>query len=235
MKVIIHIFCLVISIACINAQDFKPVKSAQDVIDNFIAATGGAENMKKVKSIKATGHVSGKVKDDLFTYYIGRDVFYIKYTSPEMTVIEAFDTEKNKGWISFAGKLVDFDYKYIPMMKLLVDAALWHFYYDKDKYYITYQLKDDEKVNNTDCYVVDIMQNGDFVETDYFDKQNFNKLKQEIAEERITWQFSDYNDSGYSGLTMPFGMYMKLGEFKITDYKFNTSFDKKLLEKPKEN
>src|SRR5258706_9174625 len=130
----------------IYGQDFKEVKSAQDVIDNFITANGGAENLKQIKSIESKGVLNGKNENGKYISYISKDVFYVNFKSKNFEATEAYDAAKNKGWISLAGMTEDLTAGYIETFKISAESSVWLYYYEKEKHGISYALMPDDTI-----------------------------------------------------------------------------------------
>ncbi len=66
IKIKLILILLVLSyFTTVNAQDkeFKEVKTGDDVIENYIIANGGKENLEKVKSIEMIGVLSAMGKE----------------------------------------------------------------------------------------------------------------------------------------------------------------------------
>src|SRR5260221_3666931 len=97
---IIITIILCVSSVSLHPQNLKEVKTAQDIVDNFITANGGVENLKKIKSIKATGSLTGKEKENEYFSYVSEEAYYDSFKSKEMDVFEAYDAVNNKSWIS---------------------------------------------------------------------------------------------------------------------------------------
>ena len=62
--------------------------------------------------------------------------------------------------------------------------------------------------------------------------KNFNKVKE--LKGGMTSGFSDFRKVKDSDVVMPYKITSQTGDVVITDITFNTSFDKKLLKRPKD-
>ena len=148
---------------------------------------------------------------------------------------EAYDKSGNKGWISLGIYKEDMKDDYLKTFSIFVESSLWRIYYDHVKNGITFELKDDDIVSETPCYVVDVIQSDtELIETDHFDKTTFYKIQQDVGpwSSEMTANFGEYRKESSLGIMMPYRIATKLGRFNITNYNFNTSFDRGLLRKP---
>jgi len=227
------LFALLVFITFSNAQDIKPVKTAQDVIDNYMETNGGADNLKDVKSIKTTGSMNIMNTDVKLTVYISKDAFYLSTESADFKLIQAYDAKKNTGWTAFGEGVKDMPDADLGRLKESIEASLWVYYYDKNKYGITYELLQDEKIDSVACYVVEFKKGAEELQTVYYDKKNYNRVKS-ISPGNIS-TYSDFRKTGDFDIYMPYKITTSEHELKLTRYEFNKDFDKKLLEKPKEN
>lgn len=215
-----------------NAQDFKEVKTAQDVIDNYITANGGADNLGKVKSIEMKGMIGIMGGNFPIHIYVSEDYFYTGVETPQMPVAIAINYKDKKGWQNLMGKVKDETPESIEKNKERVHAMLWGYYLDKDKYGITYTLLQNEAVNGNDAYVVDFIQNEKSTQTVYYDAKTFHRVMQ--LKGQSTSEYADFKNVDNSGIYMAHLIKSNQGDVNVTEYKFNTTFDTKLLEKPKE-
>ena len=227
---LVIILCL-FSFYSVSAQDFKEVKTAQDVIDNYITANGGADGLKDVKSISMDGKMNIMGSEVPLRFYIGNDIFYMNLENTQFDVIVAVDTKKKTGWSRFGNMMNDSKPDDIERTKENIEASLWGYYLDKDKYGIRYELMQNEKAGDNDAYVVDFLNKDSLIQTVYFDTKTFRRVKQIKGK-----QTSDYSDIKVveSGIYMPYKIATGQGDVVVTKYEFNAKFDKKLLKKPKE-
>ena len=212
------------------SQDFKPVKTAQDVIDNYITANGGEENMKKIKTVTMSGSVSAMNMGFPVSVYISTNYFYMKLESEMFGMVQVVDFKKRKGWMNFMNQVKDLTEEEITKAEKSMGGALWKYYLEKDKYNVSYKLLQDDTTNGKDCYVVEFSINDSTLNSVYFEKKTFNRLK--LVDSKGTTSYYDIKEAGTSGIYLPFKIDQAQGDITVLKYEFNKKFDKKLLEKP---
>jgi hypothetical protein len=226
------IFAALLFSVCIYAQEFKEVKTAQDVIDNYIIANGGADNLKKVNSIEMTGSMAFMGTTFPITVYTSYDYFYMNGGNDEFKMITAMNLKDMIGWQTMFGKTKDATIHEIEKNKVNIESMLWTYYTNKDKYGITYKLMQNEKVGEKDAYTVDFMVKDSVIQTCWFDTKTFYRVKQ--AKGKTTSEYSDFKNVESSGIYMAYTIKTNQGDIAVTGYKFNAEFDTSLLKKPEE-
>lgn len=216
----------------VNAQnkEFKEVKTGDDVIENYIIANGGKENLEKVKSIEMTGVLTAMGKELSMNVYTSSDYYYVDISDPMFGSTIAIDRKNKKGWMKAMGKINDISDEDINKYEEMFEGSLWGHILHKEKYNINYILLG---IENTDdyhrAYVINFMRDTSLLYTVYFDTIDYNRLKQ--FKNSSESYFEDFRFIGDSGIKMP---------FKITEqfpiiaqkYEFNTEFNTSLLKKP---
>jgi len=228
-----HIILLLFLFSCsLRAQTFKEVKTAQDVIDNYLEANGGADNLRGVKSVSMEGNMSLLGSDVPIKFYTGKNIFYMNFDHSQFAVTIAVDTKKEKGWSKFGEAIKDASPADIEEHKNNIISTLWGYYIDKDKYGMSYQLLQNEKVGDKDAYVIDFLNKDSVIQTVYFDSETFNRVK--VVKSSMASEYSDFKIVGNSGIYMPYRVATGEGDVTVAKYEFNSKFDKKLLKKPEE-
>lgn len=230
IPVIVCIFNLLSSFVFSQEAKFKSVTSAQDVIDNYLISNGGADNLKKIKSIKMNGSLDYMGTEIPVTVFINSDVFFINVESKEFPIKTAYDNTKKTGWNQFGSEVKDMTEKDIEKMKQAIESNLSYYYYDKEKYNISYEMLQNEKVNDKDCYVVTFKKSEKELFTNYYDTSNYNRLKTETPAQSTI--FEDFKFINEYNISMPYKVIQQFTTV-IKNYEFNTSFYNKLLKKPK--
>ncbi len=230
MKKAIIVLIIFVFVRGIFSQDFKPVQTAQDVIDNYITANGGEANLRNIKSIKVTGSFNMMGKDAPIDIYMAKGIMFMSFKAGELSITSAMDKEHKIGWSKFGDKIQDLQDNEIAANETEIESTLWGYYTDKAQYGISYDLLQNEKVADKDAYVIDFKKKDSVITTVYFDTKTFLRVK-----EVKSHQSSEYTDNkivGSSGVYMPYDIKSEQGDFKITEYTFNSKLNKKLLEKP---
>ncbi len=213
------------------SQEFKEVKTAQDAVDNYLMAAGGEDAIREVKSVYSKGKVgsdgSGSVEA-----YISRDIMYINAVTPHVSYIQSVDLKNKKGWTQVAGAVTDMKPEEIEHTIKRAESTLWGNFLDAKVKGITYELMQNENINGSDVFVVEVKKDGNTTGTAYFDSKTFNKVKETRGNN--TTEFSDFRKVGTIGVVMPYRIISAMSDVTITEMEFNTKFDKKLLKKPEE-
>lgn len=212
------------------SQDFKEVKTGQDVIDNYITANGGLDNIKKTNSIEMSGNMSFMGSSFPIKVYTSLDYFYMNADNPNFTFTIAINMKENKGWQNMLGQVKDVPEKEVERNRINVESMLWSYYTSPEKYGITYKLMQNEKIGDADSYVVDFMVKDSVIQTVYYDTKSFHKLKQ--VKGKSTSEYSDIRNADNSGVYMGYSIKTNQGDITVSEYKFNTEFDTNLLKKP---
>jgi hypothetical protein len=100
IKIKLILILLVLSyFTTVNAQDkeFKEVKTGDDVIENYLIANGGKENLEKVKSIEMTCVMSAMGKDFDMNVYTSADYYYVSINDSLFGSTIAIDRKNKKG------------------------------------------------------------------------------------------------------------------------------------------
>jgi len=233
VKYIINIAICFLFLSNINLtaqqKEFKVVKAAQDVIDNYLIANGGRENLEKIKSIKMTGKVDAMGMVLPVSMYLSSRYFYMSAEDTAFGFSMAYDNKKKTGWTRMFGESKDMTAEEASKYDETVESALWGYYLDKEKFGITYELTQNQKADTINCYVINFSKGERVAYTVYFDTSNYNRVKNEKAG-RVSL-YGDFREVGSSGIKMPYAITQQ-GTVNVDKYEFNTKFDKNLLKKP---
>jgi len=214
------------------SQDFKPVKTGQDVVDNYITASGGKDALKDIESIRMKGNIGEGSESGNLEIYFSKSYVYMDIAMKEFTMKQAIDVKKKKGWTQFGEMIKDMTEEDINKNTKNMDGSMWGNFIDPKVHGITYELLQNETIDGTEYYAVDLIRDSLTVSTSYFDMKNFYKVKE--LKGGMTSGFSDFRKVKDSDVIMPYKITSQTGDVVITDITFNTSFDKKLLKRPKD-
>lgn len=219
-----------VSTSCMG-QELKSVKTAQDVIDNYVFMMGGIEKLKQLTSVNITGTTNVQGADYPFRIYASDRYFYMNFELGEFGYTMAYDAGKNVGWQKVGSKIADMEEKDIVAFSIVVESMMWKYYYDKDKYGVTYELMENEKVGDKESYVVDFKKGDKLVYTVYFDTVSFDRLKQVTSTN--TSIYEDIRELPETKLRMPFRVITNQATLAIKSYEFNSRLEEELTQKPK--
>jgi len=228
----LHVILCFIFVSALHAQNFKVVTTAQDVIDNYIEANGGTDNLKSVESIEMKGNINAMGMDVPLTIYTSKDYFYMNAEHSQMGITVMTDLSSNSGWTKFMGKISDAKEADIEKNRMNIESMLWTYYINKDKYGISYELLQNEKVGDNDTYVVDFKSGDSVIQTVNFDAKTFYRVKQ--VKGNTSSEYAEFKSVEGSGIYMPYIIKTNQGDVSVISYKFNSDFDRKLLKKPVE-
>jgi outer membrane lipoprotein-sorting protein len=175
--------------------------SADDIIAKHIEKTGGAENYKKMKSMKMEGKFLGQGSGDITLYQMKPNKHHMHILIQGMDVIIASDGEKI--WSKFP--MVP---GYVFTEEADLEAGLEEMMMNP---YLTYKERGVkvktlgvEKVKATDCYKVEYVKAAGDTSFVYFNKETFNIVKQTSPNSEVL--FAKFKD--FEGFTMPTKMTM---------------------------
>lgn len=231
MKIKSILAILIFLVYSAAGQDFKEVKTAQDVVDNYLKAIGGEDAVREVKSI----YTKGKVGDDgsgSVEAYMSRDIMYVNAVTPHVTYVQAIDLKNKTGWTQLTNTVTDMKPEDVEQAVKRAESTLWGNFLDAKDKGITYELMQNENINGNDVFVVEVKKDGTTTGTVYFDSKTFYKVKETRGNN--TTEFSDFNKVGSSGVVMPHKIISAMSDVTATEIEFNTKFDKKRLKKPVE-
>lgn len=230
MKIKSVILLVMIAVSSLFGQTFKEVKTAQDVVDNYIEANGGKDELNEVKSILMKGDFTGEGNSGSLDIFIGKNYFYLNLDMGVFKMKQAADIKNGKGWTMFGDMVKDMTAEDLKKNRKTAEGSLWAYYIDPVKYGITYNLLPSEKVAESDAYAVELLQEGAAIITAYFDSKTFDKVRQVKGNDDS--EFSNFKTVGSTKVRMPYTIKGKNGDVAISELKFNSKFDKKLLNKP---
>jgi hypothetical protein len=228
---ILSVFFIFFILTGLSAQtkEFKQVKTADAVIENYITENGGVENLESVKSILMNGRVDAMGKSLPVTVYSSEDYNYTNFGDSSLGFTLVFNKKEKSGWQRVMGKIHSFGDEEIKKYEEVFESSLWGYYLNKEKFGVTYKLKENEKVGDKTAYVVDFMKGEKVVYTVYFDSTNFNRVKQVRGEDEVLYE--DFREVGTLGVYMPYKITQR-APMNVDRYEFNTEFDTNLLKQP---
>jgi len=231
LKVLFFVVFIYFVPAELNAQikEFKEVKTADDVIENFIITNGGKENLESIKSILMKGKIDAMGKTIPVTVYSSSDFVYNDFGDSLLGFTRVFNKKEKNGWQKAKGKVRDFTSDEIKKYEEIFEGGLWGYYINKDEFGITCRLEQNGKAGDKPAYVVDFMKGDNTVYTTYFDSTDFNRIKQVRGDEEVMYE--DFHEAGTSGLQMPYKITQR-APMTVDIYEFNTYLEENLLKKP---
>ena len=209
--------------------EFKEVKTGDDVIENYIIANGGRENLEKITSIKITAKIEIMGKSVPMVTYSSSNYIYTNIDDTSIEYTAVYDKYGKKGWVKAMTGVRDLSDEEMKAYWVSAEGFPWGYYLNKEKFNINYNLKKNENINGKPVYVVDFMKGNDFVWSVYFDSTNFNRLK--IIKPSSEIINEDFRLVGTSGIYMQYKITQQV-VLNVELYEFNTGIDNFLLIKP---
>ena len=222
--------------------------TVQQVIDKNLAAHGGADKLKAIKTAKMTGTMSigPGIEAPVTMYMQNPGSMRMELSVQGLTAVQAYDAPSKTGWtiMPFQGKkdpepMSPDDVKEVE--EQAADGVAGPFMDWQAKGYKVALLGKD-KVEGSDAYKVQLTRKSGDVETYYIDADSFLEVKEESKRTvRGSEVESDTNIGDYKevdGIVMPFsidsgrkGMPQRQ-KITIAKYEFNVPLDAKMFAMP---
>lgn len=235
MKICIILIWCFIANSLYSQIDFKEVKTAQNVFDNYISATGGADKLEKINSETITGTIKVQNFEGSFITYKDDSMLVSsangKLEGKDMLMLMSVTT-RNYAWEYQMGAMKDFTGEELQNKEenRILGSLGFYFNYKNNGY--NAELKGVENVNGKDCYKVLITKSGKELKTSFFDTKTFYILRSEKPDGPVL-EFSDFKE--VKGVIRPFKIILnthaKIDQF-VNEYRFNEPVDQALLVKP---
>lgn len=237
-KIIIIIFL------CVNVQNsfsqlnFKEVKNAQDVINNYISAIGGKDKIEKIKSETITGDLNIQGMEIGFMTFRNDTMSFIKAEGAahgsNMLLMKSVVTA-SYGWEYQMNGLKDFEGEELLNKQLDFITSDIGFVLNYKKNGFEFDLKGSDTINGKPYYKLELTKDGKLLRTNYYDQESFY-LTNILKPNDTSIELYDYRD--VSGIYRPFKMIQK-SQMELTilfkEYVFNKMIDTELLSKPSDN
>lgn len=228
------IFAFIIQSA--SSQDkFKEVKTAEDVIDNYITAIGGAEKIREINSETLKGVLNIQGMDIGFMTFRNDTMSFINAEGmahgTNMILLKSLITNTS-GWEYQMNGMRDYEGEELLKKQLdLITGNIGFVLNYKSKGY-EFDLKGTDTLNGKLCYKMELLKDGKVVRTSYYDHESFF-IKEFFTSNDTRVEFDDYRE--VSGVYRPFKFIQK-SPMELTivfnEYIFNKMIDSDLLSKP---
>ena len=236
MKRILILFILFMSVLTAYTQNkFKEVNTAEDVIDNYVTAIGGAEKISEINSETLTGMLNVQGMEIGFTTFRNDTMSFINAEGmahgTNMILLKSLTTN-TFGWEYQMNGLRDYEGdELLKKQRELITGNISFVLNYKSKGY-EFELKGTDTLNGKLCYKVELLKDGNVVRTSYYDHKTF-LLKEYFTSNDTRIEFDDYRE--VSGVYRPFKFIQK-SPMELTivfnEYFFNKMIDPDLLSKP---
>ncbi|MEO8210842.1 MAG: hypothetical protein ABI840_09780 [bacterium] len=234
-KIIFLLFVLCVADSTFSQNNFKEVKTAQDVIDNYITAIGGSEKLKKIKSETVNGKLKVHGVEGNFLFYTNDTIAFKmidgKVQGKEMLILKSVTT-KNYAWEYQTGATRDFEGEDLAKKSEELNSSSPGFYLNYNEKEYSSELKGTDTLNGKECYVIIFSKSGNELRTNYYSKETFY-LIQTKRPNLIATEYYDFKE--VDGIVKPFRFIQKSEteiDFEISEYNFNKPINNEILFKP---
>lgn len=229
------IFAFIIQSA--SSQDkLKEVKSAQDVIDNYISAIGGADKIGEIKSETVTGDLNVQGMEIGFYTFRNDTMSFSKAEGTahgESMILMKSLTTNTFSWEYQMTGIKDYEGEELLNKQLDMITGNIGFVLNYDKLGYSFEIDGSDTVNGRSCYRLILSKDGKKLRTNYYDKETFYLLKF-VKPNDASIDIYDYKEVS-GGIYRPFKIIQNSPmELTITfkEYVFNKMIDTQLLSKP---
>ena len=239
MKKIIRLIFLCVNIQNTFSQlDFKEVKNAQDVIDNYITAIGGKDKIEKIKSETITGDLNVQGMEIGFMTFRNDTMSFVKAEGAahgsNMLLMKSVITA-SYGWEYQMNGLKDYEGEELLNKQLDFITSDIGFVLNYKKNGFEFDLKGSDTINGKPNYKLELTKDGKLLRTNFYDQESFY-LTNILKPNDTSIELYDYRD--VSGIYRPFKMIQK-SQLELTilfkEYVFNKMIDTELISKPSDN
>jgi len=213
-------------------KDIRPAPeglSAQNVLENYIKATGGSEKLASVKSFSQKGtFAAGPMTMEMTQKMKDNSKYVMEIGQAGMIIMkQVYDGQKgaNIQMGMPAQPMSDEEIKNVQMQADLLAELNYK------KYGFNAELKGIDKVEGKDAYVLEVTKSDGSIQTDYYDVSTGLKIQSLVSEETpmgsitTTTLIKSYKDFG--GIKMPDCIQQIVGpqtvEIRINEVQFNVN------------
>jgi hypothetical protein len=210
--------------------------TAQEVLDRSFVAQGGIENLKKIQTRVASGKV------EVLGGFLGSYQSWAKAPDKLRTIWDIEVIRQERGFDGANGweKLVNVrELNGLDILRLR-HSAVFSPLLTLAETHVPSKLKDPEKIDGVDAYVIEFGAAGGFSERFYFDAKSFLPVKEvrtepyEEGEVPVTITYSDYRRVG--DVLLPFSIDEPMPDqplaIRIEEYKLNVPINDKNFQNP---
>lgn len=239
MKRILIFFILFMSVLTAYTQNkFKEVNTAEDVIDNYVTAIGGAEKISEINSETLTGMLNVQGMEIGFMTFRNDTMSFVKAEGAahgsNMLLMKSVITA-SYGWEYQMNGLKDYEGEELLNKQLDFITSDIGFVLNYKKNGFEFDLKGSDTINGKPNYKLELTKDGKLLRTNFYDQESFY-LTNILKPNDTSIELYDYRD--VSGIYRPFKMIQK-SQLELTilfkEYVFNKMIDTELISKPSDN
>jgi len=220
-KIFIYVFLLIAS------AGFSQALSSDEIIQKYISAIGGTDELKKMKQITMYGKAeSGGNIYEITAYEDRVENYQFAVVSGTGYEVRTYFDLKG-GWLMQNGVKQDIDQATYQKVKMTVEDGTYFYLADMESSGVKTELLGEENIDGMETYKVKLTRNGENKSIQYFDKKTFYliRLLSTATGPEIIVNYSDYKSVPGTGLVLPYKM-TKGGINSVIDkYEINVPLD----------
>lgn len=223
-KIYVLLFLLIVS------NLFSQNLTSDEIVQKYISAIGGIDEVKKIKQLTLTGKAeSDGAAYELFAYEdIVENYQFAKVSGPNYLVKTYFDNKE--GWTIQNGVKSSFLKETLESLQPNLEDGTYFYLSDMESRGIKTELLGEEKINGKDVYKIKFTRNGNEKNIQYFDKNTFYLLVVETPGiNSVKIYYDDYKEVPGTNLKLPY--YNEKGGIKgtIEKYEINVPLNPALI------
>ncbi len=247
---IIILFLLLYTKISYPQPEHPEVKSANDVIENYLTSIGGKNKLKRIHSYRISGSANFFGTIVPYDEYADSNKFYMNIGSDTIKIIKLVINDKTRWVESYKDgedtlSIIDISDEHHANWNIyLLKYNFFFFFVNYMKYDLTLKFDSSDLQDKESSYEIAFSKDDTVRCRAVFNKNNFHLTKFTVetpAElvlgfNNLSYHFEDYREINNKGLILPFTIIRnEVVPIEISDYIFNTTIDEKLIQKNNPN
>lgn len=217
----------------IFSSSFSQTLTSDEIVQKYISAIGGIDELKKVKQITLTGKavIMGHMTANMLAYEDADEKYQYAHISGESFDVKSYFDMKS-GWVMQNGVKEESTAEQLPKLKNMVEDGTYFYLTDMKSRGIKTELLGEEKVEGIECYKIKFTRNGDDKNIQYFAKDTFYLVKIEANTSKgnpIVLTYSDYREVPGTKLKLPYVTERGPMKGTVDKYEINVKLNPMLL------
>lgn len=205
---------------------FSQTLTSDEIVQNYITAIGGIEEIKKINQLTLTGKaLSGENTYNLLAYEDAVEKYqYANVSGDNYNVKTYFDTKT--GWTVQNGVKSSLSQETVQQLQPNIEDGTYFYLGDMESRGIKTELLGEEKINGKIAYKIKFTRNGKDKNIQYFDKDTYYLLMVETPGiNSVKIYYDDYKNVPSTNLKFPY--YNEKGGIKgfVNEYIINVPMD----------
>jgi outer membrane lipoprotein-sorting protein len=212
---------------------FSQSLTSDEIIQKYIAAIGGIDELNKVKQITLTGKavIMGHMTADMLAYEDAEEKYQFAHVSGEGFDVKSYFDLKG-GWIMQNGVKEEATQEQLAKLKNMVEDGTYFYLTDMTGRGIKTEYMGDEKVDGVDCYIIKFTKNGEEKNISFFAKDTFYLVKVSSFTSKgnpVELTYSDYREVPGTKLKLPYVTEKGPMKGTVDKYEINVPLNPMLL------